>query len=98
MPQQVYFFYRESCPGCEGFRAAQDITGRLNGFLKKHPETIGGGYNLYETQRADEMMTKEWKEKRPQDEPFGLPGLLLDGKPTYKYEEIEKNLVKLQRL
>ena len=69
----------------------------MNGFLKDHPDIIGGGYNLYVTPDADETMTKVWKEKRPQDEPFILPVLILDDKPTFTYETIEKTIMHLKK-
>ena len=98
LPRNLYFFYMESCPGCDGYRTGQDITGLIKGYLKNHKETNGASYNLLTAPNSQEIMYDILEEENIKFIPSHFPFLILDHKVIYDYENIEKKIIELLQM
>ncbi|MDA3957395.1 hypothetical protein [Oceanispirochaeta sp.] len=92
-PQDLIFYYFESCPSCDEYILAEELSGKINN-LNKKAKWDGTHYNLIVPQGVDRLKTT-LKEKNLPDISRSLPLLIIGTDYINGYDAIETKLNEL---
>lgn len=91
-PRDLFFFYFESCAGCEDYEMAEDLAARIKKSAKK--EWNASSYNLV-LPEGGETLKDVLEDKSLPDISRSLPILIVEDEFVNGYEKIDETLTEL---